>query len=129
MHPYVASQLARERHRERLAQADKQRLARRIRDHARTSQHQSEASAPGIPGHTARILHSLASAIARAWRGGRTDARPQLADPPATVRQGVRPGPDAVPQPRTAVTNTATASTVRPGATTAAGSARRAARG
>ena len=36
-HPYLASQLARERQRDMLAQADQQRLARQLRDLARTS--------------------------------------------------------------------------------------------
>jgi hypothetical protein len=36
-HPYFASQLARERERDMLAQADQQRLARQLRDLARTS--------------------------------------------------------------------------------------------
>ena len=125
MHPYVASQLARERQREMLAQADKQRLARQLRDHARASQHEREHPAPGTPGHIARIIHSLASAIARAWRGGRVDARPQLADPPATVQRAGRPRPDAIPRPRTAATATATASSVQPGAASVADPDRR----
>ncbi len=124
MHPYIASQLARERQREMLAQADQQRLARQLRDHARASR-QREHPAPGTPGHTARIIHSLASAIARAWRGGRADARPQLADPPATVRRAGRPRPDAIPRPRTAATATVTASSVQPGAASAADPDRR----
>ena len=36
-HPYVASQLARERQRDMLAQAGQQRLARQLRDIARAS--------------------------------------------------------------------------------------------
>ena len=36
-HPYLASQLARERERDMLVQADQRRLARQLRDLARTS--------------------------------------------------------------------------------------------
>lgn len=116
MHPYVARQLARERQREMLAQADQRRLARQLREHARASRHQGEHPAPGTPGRTARIIHGLASAIARAWRGGRADARPQLAGPPATAQPAGRPRPDAIPRPRTAATATSTASSIEPGA-------------
>jgi hypothetical protein len=38
MHPYTASQVARERQRDMLAQADHHRLARQLRQHARASQ-------------------------------------------------------------------------------------------
>jgi hypothetical protein len=115
MHPYVASKIARQRHRERLAQADKQRLARQFRDRARASRHQREYPAPRTPGHAARIIHGLASAIARAWRGGRAHARPQVADPPAPVRQASRLVPDAIPRPRAAAPATTAASSIQPG--------------
>jgi hypothetical protein len=36
-HPYIGSQLAREHHRDMLAQADQQRLVRQLRGHARAS--------------------------------------------------------------------------------------------
>jgi hypothetical protein len=153
MHPYVANQLARERHREMLAKARQQRLVRQVRDRARASRQQREHPVPGTPGHIARIIHGLALAIARPWRGGRADARPQradalpqradalpqradarpqradarpqLADLPAPVRQASRPRPDAVPRPRPAAAATGTASSVQPVAASVADPGRR----
>jgi hypothetical protein len=139
MHLYAANQLARQRHREMLAEADRQRLAHDVRDRARASRHQREHPAPGTPGHIARIIHGLALAIARPWRGGRpdarpqradarpqrADARPQVADPPAPVRQASRPRPDAVPRPRTAAAATGTAGGVQPVAASVADPGRR----
>jgi hypothetical protein len=43
MHPYIGSQLAGERHREMLAQADQQRLVRQLRKDARTSRRAERA--------------------------------------------------------------------------------------
>ena len=42
-HPYVGSQLARERQREMLAQAGQQRLVRQVREHARASRRAARA--------------------------------------------------------------------------------------
>jgi hypothetical protein len=132
MHLYAARQLARERHREMLAKARQQRLVRQVRDRARASRQQREHPVPGTPGHIARIIHGLALAIARPWRGGRADARPQradarpqLADLPAPVRQASRPRPDAVPRPRPAAAATGTASSVQPVAASVADPGRR----
>jgi hypothetical protein len=125
MHPYVANQLARERHREMLAKARQQRLVRQVRDRARASRQQREHPVPGTLGHIARIIHGLALAIATAWRGGRADARPQSADPPAPVPQAGRPLPDAVPRPRAAAAANGTAGSVQPGAASVADPDRR----
>jgi hypothetical protein len=38
-HPFIGSQLTRQRQREMLAQAAEQRLARQLRDHARATRH------------------------------------------------------------------------------------------
>ena len=45
-HPYIASQLARERQRDMLAQASQQRLARQLRHLARSSRHAQRAGRP-----------------------------------------------------------------------------------
>jgi hypothetical protein len=45
-HPHVASQIARERQREKLAQAGQQRLLRQLRDLARASRHPQQATRP-----------------------------------------------------------------------------------
>ena len=42
-HPYIGSQLARERQREMLAQADQQRLVRQLREHARATRRAQRA--------------------------------------------------------------------------------------
>ena len=42
-HPYIGSQLARERQREMLAQANQQRLVQQLREHARTTQRAQRA--------------------------------------------------------------------------------------
>ena len=42
-HPYVGSQLARERQREMLAQAGQQRLVRQLREHATASRRAAQA--------------------------------------------------------------------------------------
>jgi hypothetical protein len=125
MHLYAARQLARERHSEMIAEAGRQRLARQLRDRARASRHEREHPVPGTPGHIAGIIHRLASAIARPWRGGRAGARPQLADPPAPVPQASRPRPDAVPRPRAAAAATGTAGSVQPVAASVADPDRR----
>ena len=48
-HPYLASQLARERERDMLAQADQQRLARQLRDLARASRQATSRTAYPLP--------------------------------------------------------------------------------
>jgi hypothetical protein len=45
-HPYIASQLARERQRDMLAQASQHRLARQLRHLARSSRHTQRAGRP-----------------------------------------------------------------------------------
>ncbi len=45
-HPYIASQLARERQRDMLAQASQQRLVRQLRHLARSSRHAQRAGRP-----------------------------------------------------------------------------------
>jgi hypothetical protein len=55
IHPYMSSQLARERQRDMLAQADQHRLARELREHARASRRVERAER--------RLRHALRAAL------------------------------------------------------------------